>query len=237
MRAALAVTEDAGNTPRAMATTVRDDGAHLVVEGAKSFVTLGTHADELLVLAREGEDDAGRARLALVRIPRDARGVTLTAFPPPPFVPEVPHARATFSAVHVPHDARLEGDGWSDYVKPFRTVEDAHVHAALLGYVVAVARRAAWPRDVLTRLASFVAAAHTLCEADRDAPATHIALAGLLAETRALAVDDALWDRVDEATRAVWTRDRALLAVAEKARVARLERAFEALGPVSPRNS
>lgn len=242
-RVALAVTEAGGNTPRAIATTVRRDGGDLVLDGAKGFITLGTHVDEMLVLARIADGTRGgthdlttdeaaldRPRLALVRVPSDAEGVSLEALPPPPFVPEVPHARATFRAVRLPGGAaRLEGDGWSDYVKPFRTVEDLHVHAALLGFVVAVARRSGWPTAAVTRLAALVSTARALCQADRDAPATHVALAGLLDATRELAADDSLWRSTDERTRATWTRDRALLMVAEKARRARLERALSRL--------
>ena len=35
----------------------------------------------------------------------------------------------------------LPGDGYDIYLKPFRTIEDIHVHAALIGYLVGVARR------------------------------------------------------------------------------------------------
>ncbi len=30
-----------------------------------------------------------------------------------------------------PSGERLAGDGWDDYVKPFRTLEDVHVFAAV----------------------------------------------------------------------------------------------------------
>ena len=229
-RAALAVTEDTGNAPSAIATSVHEDGGALVLRGTKAYVTLGPHADDLFVLAREGETAEGRPNLALIRVPRASEGLALEVLAPPPFVPEVPHARAVLDRVRVPLAARQPGDGWADYVKPFRTVEDAHVHAALLGYFVAVGRRNTWPSHAIEKLTALVAAARAVCLADSRSASTHLALAGVLAETRRLAVDAELWDRVDTETRAMWSRDRALLAVAEKARAARLERAWQTLG-------
>ena len=50
---------------------------------------------------------------------------------------EIPHAEVGLDRVRVEASAVLPGDGYADYVKPFRTIEDAHVHCALLGYLVA----------------------------------------------------------------------------------------------------
>jgi hypothetical protein len=65
--------------------------------------------------------------------------------PPTRFVPEVPHARLAFDGVAVAHEDVLPGDGYERYIKPFRSVEDIHVTAAVLAYLLAEAGRRGWP--------------------------------------------------------------------------------------------
>ncbi len=52
-KTALCATEAGGNHPRRIQTTLLDGR----VTGEKTFVTLGTHADRLAVVARVGERD------------------------------------------------------------------------------------------------------------------------------------------------------------------------------------
>src|SRR5688500_3058897 len=82
-RAALCATEAGGAHPRAIET--RLDGDRLT--GAKQFVTLGSRADQLLIIASVGRG-ADRNQLALVRIPAGRAGVRLDELPAAPFVPE-----------------------------------------------------------------------------------------------------------------------------------------------------
>lgn len=218
---ALCATEQGGNHPRAIETAF--DGAR--VTGRKQWTTLGGHADAFLVLAREGERPDGRPALALVRVDARAEGIAVHAMPPTPFVPEIPHARVELLAAP---GARLPGDGWADYVKPFRTVEDLHVHAALLGYLLQLARRCRWPEHHAERIAVAVCAARDLAHADPRRPVTHLALAGVLAATRdTIAAAD--WAAVEPDVRARWDRDRPLLDVASKARARRRELAWAAV--------
>jgi hypothetical protein len=164
----------------------------------------------------------------VIRVPVTAPGVKLIAAATP-FVPEIPHAEVELAGVEVSADDILPGDGYDDYLKPFRTVEDVHVHAALIGYLIGVARRRRFARETIEQLASLAASVHTLAHADPKAAATHVTLAGLIAEaTRVVAAVEAAWSGApdDEWTR--WQRDRVLLQVAGKARASRRERAWEA---------
>lgn len=232
---ALCATEDGGAHPRAIATTLHasDDGS-LVLDGHKTYVTLGTHAEVLHVVASEGLGPDGRPRLVVVRIERTRAGVHVTPLPPTPFVPEIPHARLELRAVAVSPDDILPGDGYTRYLKPFRTVEDLHVHAALLGQLIQLARRADL-RSSVERLAALAGCASTLAAAEASAPETHVALGGLLALTRAeLDAIAPAWERVDSETRTRWERDRALVEVAARARAARLASAWERLGSLAP---
>lgn len=224
LRTSLCATESGGAHPRAIATRL-DPELRLV--GQKRWSTLATEAELLLVVASIGTDDEGRNRLKLVRVSPRAPGVTITAMPPPPFAPEVSHAEIRLDTQVAPGDV-LPGDGYTDYLKPFRTVEDIHVHGAMVGWMLGLAARHAWPHELVERLLAAVAALRSLAAAPPLAPATHLALAGTIATTREL-VERAPWSTLDPDALARWQRDRPLLEVAGKARAARLDAARQAL--------
>jgi acyl-CoA dehydrogenase len=225
-RVAFAVTESAGNHPRNIETTLVDGR----LDGVKSFVTLGTHADTILVVATRGLGEDGRPRLVVVLVPAHAAGVVLEELPVASFVCEVPHARATFTEVTIPEGELAPGDGYADYVLPFRTVEDAHVHLALVGFFLRVARTFGASAKLVAELLLLAKTAHALSGADPKDPMTHILLAGALSHVSNLAGDERLWKVADEATRSLWKRDISILQVAERARQARLERALLTFG-------
>jgi alkylation response protein AidB-like acyl-CoA dehydrogenase len=226
---ALCATEEGGAHPRAIRTTLeRDTEGRLWIRGRKRWATLATEAEALLVVASVGTDAAGRNRLRIARVPARAEGVRIAPMPATPFAPEIQHAEIEIDAA-VEEDAVLEGDGYDMYLKPFRTLEDVHVHGATLGYLVGVGRRSGWPEAALERLAAAIVGAQAIAAAPPEAPETHAALAGLLALTRDVAGDAALWERVAPEERARWARDQGLLAVAGRAREARRARAWERL--------
>jgi hypothetical protein len=188
-----------------------------------------------LVVASAGSDEQGRNALKLVRIAAGARGVSISAMPATPFAPEIPHAEVTLDAVGVAPGDLLPGDGYDRYLKPFRTIEDIHVHAALLGYLASVARRFAWPRECLERIAAALVGTRSLALEPPSAPEVHVALAGLHASGQALLQElDAHWALVEPAERERWIRDRPLFEVAGSARNARRARAWERVTAEAP---
>lgn len=224
----LAATEEGGAHPRAINTTLRSEGGALRLSGHKRWITLA--GEELFVLARTEETNEGRPVLVVVRIDRDDEGVRVVPMPEAPFVPEIPHAELVLENVEVAPSNVLPGDGWNDWVKPFRTVEDIHVHAAVLGYLLGAAGRFAWPRDLRERAASIFASLRMLSQEFPSAATTHLALAGAIAETHALMkAMGPHWANAPAEERARWDRDRALFGVAEKARTQRTERAWSQL--------
>ena len=231
-RRALCATEVGGGHPRAIETSLEPltgtDEGRFRLSGTKTFVTLGEHAEELVVIASLGRE-AGLPRLVAVRVPAGTPGLELVTLPPTPFVPEIPHARAELDGVLVEASNLLAGDGYIEVLKPFRTVEDTHVFLAALGWLTRVGREANWPAATIERGLAAIAALVPLARSQVPlSPGLHRALGGALAQARAhiqaLRAEDA-WDHVSEEVLMCWMRDQPLLSIASKVRARRLERA------------
>ncbi len=233
--ASLCVSETAGNHPRAVQTTLSphpDLPGTYLLDGTKRWTTLGPDSALLLVAARTAAADAAHVPIRLALVRQGATGVALSRMTDISFVPEVAHAEVRFERVLVAEQDLLDGDGYARYIKPFRSIEDLHVHAATLAYLLREARRLAWPRPWVERAFAALHALAAITPLDASAPATHIALAGALDIGAALVREaDACWAATPgDAACLRWTRDRALLAVAGKARSQRIERAWERMG-------
>lgn len=224
-----AVSEEGGVHPRAIRTTLEPAGDGWMVSGAKRWVTLGMDADRVLVAARAGETDA-RPNIKVVLLDPRAAGVERVAMAATPFVSELANAELRIEGQTIRSADVLEGDGYQRYVKPFRTVEDLHVHAAILGWTLAMASRYRWPRERREALLAHLVAARGLCTADPASPLTHIAVSGLLREGESLIerCEDS-WAASDPHIAALWQRDRTLLRVAQDVRAVRRGRAWAAV--------
>ena len=137
--AALCVTEARGGHPRAIEATLRraEDG-RLLASGQKTTVTLGPLAKHVVVVLREGDQPNGRPALRAAVIPTDRPGVSVSEGAPLPFAPELPHGALTLDNVEVFPDELLPGDAYEGLVRPFRTIEDLHVLAATLGFLLSL---------------------------------------------------------------------------------------------------
>lgn len=223
--AALCVTEKDGNSPRAIGSEWRDG----LLNGAKRWTTLGPEGQLFLVVARDASVQSDLPALRVLRIAATQPGVQVAPMPPTPFVPEVPHASLRFENVPMADAAVLPGDGYLHYVKPFRTVEDLHVQAAVLAYLVREARRLRWQREWIERATAQLLSLQALSTLPALASTTHIALAGVMAGVAALVAEaDQHWQQGGDDEAAVrWRRDRALLGVAAGQRAKRTERAWQ----------
>lgn len=230
--AALCVTEDGGNRPRDIRTRLQATAeGHWTVTGQKRWTTLGPASQCLLVVAALPGDDAARPRLQVARVAAGTPGLRLEPMPDTPFVPEVPHARVHLDAVPVDRDDLLPGDGYDDVVKPFRTIEDAHVTLAVLAYLLREARERDWPAALAEQVTAALVLLGDLAAEPADAPATHVALAGALQLAHGLyEAAGAQWARqADDPAARRWRRDAALFGVAGQARTLRAQRAWQRL--------
>ena len=231
--AAFCVTEETGNRPRDIHTriTPQADGS-LLISGAKRWTTLGPDSSVLLIVGALPPAEAGaRAQLKVARVAVGTPGLQLLPMPETRFVPEVPHARVQLDAVRLDAKALLPGDGYERYVKPFRTLEDAHVTLAVLAYLLREARQRGWPSAFAERLCATLALLSDVAAAPADAPVSHLVLAGALAQAHALYAEaGTLWAAAgDDPAAQRWQRDAALFGVAGSARSQRTARAWERL--------
>ena len=220
---ALCVTENRSTRPADMSTRINA----LTLDGRKDFVTAAEAADWLLVAARE-EVAGAPVQLALGVVRNGAPGVQIETLPALPLMPDVSHGRLHLQGAHC---ERLPGDGWEAYVKPFRTLEDTHVLAALTAWLFGVGQESAWPQALQLRLLGLLAGCAEVARQCPSAAGSHLMLAGLFAQfdslrsdlDNAFAVGDAHWAQL-------WQRDKGLLAIACSARSKRLQKAQAVLG-------
>lgn len=220
-RLAFCATEAGGAHPRAITTRLQAEGATLRLRGEKKWATLGDWADELLVVCRRGEQADGRPLLALVRVDVPQPGVSRLPAQATPFCPEITHCGFEFDLA-LAEDRVLPGDGYADYLKPFRTVEDSYVQLVVCAYLLGVSRRLGLGAEWQELWSAAALTAWTLTTLDPRQPGTHTALAGaeeLLQGRRA--AFEAVWEAASGDEWTAWERDRGLLRVAQQARDAR----------------
>lgn len=237
---ALLVTEGKRQRPEDLHTLVVATGnGELALSGEKSWVAGGAQAALLLVLARHGNDAQGRAHALLVAVPATGAGVTLEEKPATGFLDAVPHARARFERVVVAPAMILPGDGWRDYARPFRTMEDIHVSTAIAAHLAVQALRRNYPDVLVATLVSALAQLAVCAERDPNDPLTHLLLAGVeqqlaVAAGQLQAQLDAAG--VDDDFASDWRRNGMLLALAAPVRARRLEKARLSIFPAASPN-
>jgi acyl-CoA dehydrogenase len=228
---ALCVTEADGNSPQAIKSSLTKTSQDWTLNGSKRWTTLGPEGGLFFIAARDEAASGTRACIKIARVDSSAEGLKIERMPATPFVPEVPHAQLHFENLKIGESAILPGDGYDQYVKPFRTVEDIHVQAAVLSYLMREGQRLSWPQDWLERLAALLAALGKLSDMPASHPETHIALAGALAISAGLIGEtEVFWQAaVADPAALRWRRDRELLNIASSAREQRTRRAWEQL--------
>ncbi|MFH2129038.1 MAG: acyl-CoA dehydrogenase, partial [bacterium] len=185
-------------------------------------------AESILVAASTGTDPEGRNRIRLVQIDRNSAGVSIEPMPELPFIPEITHGVVHLKKVDVADSQLLPGDAYLTYIKPFRTLEDIHVSAAILGYLFGVASQYRWPQAVRETLLGLITAIRPLAMSDPLSPQIHIAYAGLQqAMDRSISELDGCWEKSPAEVRKAWERDRAVMGIARQARTRRLETAWK----------
>lgn len=151
---ALCVSEKKGGHPKAMQTTLINHR----VNGLKTYVTAGTDAAHLLVQCKTEEEVDGRPLFKIVHIPSNAKDIEITNFELPfvkegvPLMQEVRHGKLLLNDTLIEDNQILVGNGYVDYTKPFRTLEDIHVAVACQAMLLRQAIEYGWDEDLRDQL-------------------------------------------------------------------------------------
>lgn len=224
-------TEKGVKKPREMRTELSiGTGGQLQLSGTKSFVSGGSFAKALFVTAVDAREAHAPSenRIVVVKInAHDAcTGLRANDLPALPFVSELSHAKLTLENVDVSDADVLKGDGYSDYIKPFRTEEDLHIFAALIGQRLRISVELG-QREFSEAFVALLCAVLSRQNADRTSASTHIALAGIKTSAQKLFEqhDSTLEASLPNYWKA-WQRDKALMSLAEHAQNTRTKRAW-----------
>ena len=157
LTAAVAISEPGvGAHPKLLETRAVPDGADVVIDGEKTWITNGSIADMFLVLAITAVEQ-GRKRYSVFFVPSETRGLTVTPITSMDFLRPSPHATLRFQGCRVPAANLLgpPGEAYERMARPLRGVEDVLALGPLLGGLRALLRMLA--RDLAARGAPDVA--------------------------------------------------------------------------------
>lgn len=144
-----AITEpDAGSNTHRLSTTAARDGDHYVLRGKKHYISGVDEADAVLVVARTGAGEDGRARLSLFIVDADAPGLVAQHLPVSVSLPERQFT-LYFDDVRVSVD-RLVGAEGEGFEQVFHGLNPERITGAALGVGIgryALARASAYATD------------------------------------------------------------------------------------------
>ena len=226
--AALCHTEKGVKKPREMQTALSTHDGKTILNGNKSFVSGGTDAELVFISALDKRETstAEQAPVRIVKLEASRAGIRAKALPTLPFVPELSHAALSLTQVNISEEDIIDGDGYTDAIKPFRSEEDIHILAALSAQRLRIALDQKQP-DIAARLISLISAIKNLETADRSAPSCHLQLAGIKASFEdIITLQEPHIAESMPAFQASWKRDKALLSIAEKAQSVRTKSAW-----------
>ncbi len=228
------ITEEGGGHPRAIKSKLvpsaneMNPGNTFTLNGKKKYVTCAKEADQFLVAASDGIRDDGTNSIRMMTIDSKAPGVRIVPMENLHLVPEISHCELIFTDVHIVATDLLAGDGYTDYIKPFRTIEDLHISAGILGYLFRNACRYDWGRDIKESILGRIVSVRNLALSNPGAPAVHIVTGDVLKQIKELfKLLEPLWEKAGGKARQDWDRDKILMTIADKARTRRLETAWE----------
>jgi len=116
---------EAGSDPKRIRTQAVKNGTGYVLDGEKTWLTNGPHADLFVVFAVTAER-GGRKGFTAFLVPKETPGLFVLDTPPLGYLKPAPHCSIRLERCAVSASAMLgsEGRAWEDLSKPFRAVED-----------------------------------------------------------------------------------------------------------------
>ncbi|PCJ17986.1 MAG: hypothetical protein COB04_07990 [Gammaproteobacteria bacterium] len=223
---AFCVSEKGGAKPTAFKTHGVPQQGAVVINGKKTFVTCGDQADLLLVAYKASEQASGRPLINIAKVKANAPGVAIENMPEMPFIPEVRRGSVLFNDVLVGDSNLYRGDCYLNYAKPFSASEGYFIIAAVIAYLLRVAKDYDWPLNHVDELISLLQFTVMLTKREPLDPQTIIAGNGLrqsLENFNKKTRD--LWQLVGERDQSRWLRDGAILFASDRSQQIRLNKA------------
>jgi len=223
----LCISEQQGNHPRAIQSALTKHGQIWHLDGSKSFITGASEAKHLYVAATTGFSDNGKPIIKMLSLKAKQKGIQIKTMPKLSFVPEISHGTANFEQVELETQQILEGDGYSNFVKPFRTQEDLHVLAAVIGFRIGEAIDSNWSHESIEAHLCLLASLTAIKPSEFNLPSSHLILAGCRSQLKTLIKQtDLQFEKYNPEGYKNWKRDKALLEIASKAHKLRTSRAW-----------
>jgi acyl-CoA dehydrogenase len=213
--------------------------------GTKHFVSGGQQAQSLFVsaIAEDG------LTVKVLKLDPTQEGVHIEPAAALPFLPELSHGTLSLNKAQCRATDIMEGDGYSNYIKPFRTCEDLHILAGIGAYRL----KLAWQQLALTKeqpssgqlapveckqenqalvqsLLHQLFSIHALSQQPFNDPLMHLALADTKQKLEAaLTRHDKTFAQELPEVFVLWERDKALLLLADKAQKTRTISAWQTI--------
>ncbi len=169
---ALCVSEEKGSHPKAIQTTLTNHQ----INGLKTYITAGSEVAHLLVLCKTEIVVNDRPLLKMVHLPSNANNIKITDFELA-FMRDVKHGKLALNNTKITADQILEGDGFSQYTKPFRILEDICVGAAYQAMLLRQAVDHKWEENVRDQILLNIYTLKKLFSLPLSARETHLLLA------------------------------------------------------------
>ena len=219
---ALCVSEKNGGHPKAIQTTLIDNQ----LNGLKTYITAGSDVEHLLVLCKTDKVVNGRPQLKMVHLPKGAENTELTNFELS-FMKEVKHGKLAMSNTPIVDSQLLSGDGFSDYAKPFRTLEDICVGAAYQAMLLRQAIEHKWTEDLRDQILFSLFSLKNLLALPLLDQNTHILLAAQDDNFSKLlpSIESNIEATTSAPFKADWAMNKKLIGLGKKSKAARLAKA------------
>lgn len=201
------------------------------LHGQKSWALTGIEDLTLLVLAKRSDGPPkGIGSLVMVRLPSSSFGVSWGVSRPQVVVPELAHSEILFDSVRLNPEHLVPGDGYSEYAKPFRVLEDVFVTGSTLAYLLAEAQSREWSTRWCQRCISAISMLHACADLNPRDTRVHILVAGALSfASDVIRESENHWQVEQAIAHNRWQRDRQILSQGKEARRLRAMRSWERL--------
>lgn len=219
---ALCISEANGNHPNAIETTLIDHH----INGLKTYITAGSDVEHLFVLCKTQQVVKGRALLKMVHVPRDASNIEISDFDFP-MLRDMKHGKLRLTNTPIEHHQILEGDGYSQYTKPFRTLEDICVGVACQAMFLRQAFEHQWNAQLRDQLLLNIHTLRSLFSLPPSDQETILLLAAADQHIQALLpeIEAHLANQADSHIWKDWEMNKAVLSMGKKLKELRLVKA------------